>query len=149
MDALYLNPVTAGHFGERFTREDLGYASIDLQRVEPTYGTLEQFRALVREAHARGLRVVLDFINLGFSREHPRFQAAVADRRHPDRKLFMLRERKPEGEWLAFGEGAKGWYPLPDGSTYYSLFGGAERGGLGPDPRRRDGQGRRAGASLC
>ncbi|MFC1746639.1 alpha-amylase family glycosyl hydrolase, partial [Candidatus Riflebacteria bacterium] len=128
--ALYLNPVTAANFHDRFTREDLGYAAIDLKRVEPSYGTIADFKGLVQKAHQKNIRIIIDFINLGVSRKHPYFLEAVNDPASRYCRFFMIRDKKPAGRWLAYGNKAKGWYPLPDGRYYYSLFGGEKNGGL-------------------
>ena len=51
-----------------------GYDVIDYRAVERDYGTVEDMRALVREAHARGIAVIVDFPINHTSREHPWFQ---------------------------------------------------------------------------
>ncbi len=130
VNVLYLNPVFKAQFHSHFSREDLGYAALDLKQVEPSYGTIEDFRHLVSQAHKRGLKVMMDFINLGFSSQNEWFVNAAKDPHSPWADFFLIRSPKPEGQWLAYGEGAKGWYSLGDGRYYYSLFGSAESGGL-------------------
>ena len=54
------------------------YDVTDYRGVHPDYGTLDDARALVREAHARGIAVIVDLVVNHSSREHPWFRAAVA-----------------------------------------------------------------------
>lgn len=71
--ALWLNPVFQSPFG------DAGYDVSDFLRVAPRYGTNADLRRLFREAHKRGLRVVLDLVAGHTSIDHPWFQASRAD----------------------------------------------------------------------
>lgn len=67
-DTIWLSPVT------RAAEGDYGYAVVDYFDVRPAYGTREDLRALVRAAHARGMRVVMDFVPNHSSDEHPYFR---------------------------------------------------------------------------
>lgn len=60
-----------------------GYHATDYFSVNPRLGTLNDVRELVNQAHQRGMRVLLDFVANHWSRQHPTFQAALADR-HSD-----------------------------------------------------------------
>jgi glycosidase len=71
--AIWLAPVTKtlpNHFG---------YEVTDYLDVRPEYGTIEDLRALVEAAHARGIRVLLDVVPNHTSVRHPWFQAAERD----------------------------------------------------------------------
>ena len=57
---------------------DGGYDVADPCDVDPMFGTLADFDALVAEAHARGIRVTVDIVPNHFSDQHPWFQAALA-----------------------------------------------------------------------
>ncbi len=67
-----------------------GYDATDYVRIEPRLGTLEDFRALVAEAHAAGLHVILDFVANHCSDRHPLFQRALSDPVGPERGLFKF-----------------------------------------------------------
>jgi maltose alpha-D-glucosyltransferase/alpha-amylase len=69
--------------------KDDGYDIAEHYGVDPQYGTLEDFKALVAEAHARGLRVITDLVLNHTSDEHPWFQAARADRASPFRDYYV------------------------------------------------------------
>ncbi|HEX6634387.1 MAG TPA: alpha-amylase family glycosyl hydrolase, partial [Usitatibacter sp.] len=55
---------------------DDGYDVADYRNVHPAYGTRQDFRRFVREAHARGLRVITELVVNHTSEQHPWFQAA-------------------------------------------------------------------------
>jgi cyclomaltodextrinase len=73
-NTLWLSPVTVPAPG------DFGYAVIDYSRPNPDYGSEEDFRALVSEAHQRGIRVLIDFVPNHTSDLHPFF----LDGKHDD-----------------------------------------------------------------
>ncbi|HSM58203.1 MAG TPA: alpha-amylase family glycosyl hydrolase [Candidatus Sulfomarinibacteraceae bacterium] len=60
-----------------------GYHATDYFKVDPGLGTLDDIRELVQEAHARGIRVLLDFVANHWGRGHPTFQEAIRDRHSP------------------------------------------------------------------
>ena len=71
--ALWLAPITGsipGHFG---------YEVTEYFNVRPEYGTLDDFKRMVDEAHARGIRVLLDFVPNHTSIEHPYYRGAERD----------------------------------------------------------------------
>src|SRR5690349_2681848 len=55
---------------------DDGYDVADYRAVHPAYGSIDDFRTFVREAHARGLRVAAEMVINHTSDQHPWFQAA-------------------------------------------------------------------------
>ncbi|MCI1641471.1 MAG: alpha-amylase family glycosyl hydrolase [Actinomyces sp.] len=71
-DAIWLNPSYPS------PQRDLGYDIADYRSVDPAYGTLADFDAVVAEAHELGLRVVMDIVTNHCSVEHPWFQSALA-----------------------------------------------------------------------
>jgi maltose alpha-D-glucosyltransferase / alpha-amylase len=68
---------------------DDGYDIADYYKVNPDYGTVEDFRAFLEAAHARGLRVIVDLVMNHTSDQHPWFQAARADRSSPYRDYYV------------------------------------------------------------
>lgn len=69
VDALWLSPILATD-----DPSSISYSVIDYTRVRPDFGTLEEVRTLVREAHARGMKVLMDFVPNHSSVEHPWFK---------------------------------------------------------------------------
>jgi maltose alpha-D-glucosyltransferase/alpha-amylase len=68
---------------------DGGYDIADFRGVHPDFGTLDDLRTLLREAHARGLRVIADLVLNHTASQHPWFQAARRDRRSPFRDYYV------------------------------------------------------------
>jgi cyclomaltodextrinase len=67
-----------------------GYDATDLSRVEPRLGGEEALSAVIHEAHARGIRVLLDLVCNHVSHQHPFFIAAKADPGSPYRDWFYF-----------------------------------------------------------
>lgn len=94
-----------------------GYDATDYYSVNPEYGTMEDFKRLLDEAHARGMRVIIDLMLNHTSREHPWFVEA----QNPD---------SPYRDWYIWAEEPQGrgpdgqvvWHPAPSGGYYYGLF---------------------------
>jgi alpha-glucosidase len=90
---------------------DFGYDVTDHCGVHPLFGRLEDFDALLEAAHARGLRIVLDFIPNHTSDQHPWFTESRASRDAARRDWYIWRDPGPDGgppnNWLsAFGGSA-------------------------------------------
>lgn len=83
ISGLWLMPITAS------SDHDHGYATTDFRAIEPDYGTLADFDELVREAHKRGIGIVMDYVINHASWSFPPFQRAVADRSSPWRSWFV------------------------------------------------------------
>lgn len=56
-----------------------GYDATDLFSIEPRLGSLDEFRELIRDAHHKGIRILLDLVPNHISNEHPIFQEAIRD----------------------------------------------------------------------
>ncbi|MFI6675410.1 glycoside hydrolase family 13 protein [Kribbella sp. NPDC050470] len=105
---------------------DGGYDVSDYRDINPEFGTLADADALIAEAHALGIRILIDLVPNHCSWEHPWFKAALAaGKGSPERDLFWFRDGKPGGlpptNWpAAFGGGA--WQQIDDGQWYLHLF---------------------------
>ncbi len=97
-----------------------GYDVTDYYHVDPHYGTDEDFRNLVQEAHRRGIHVIVDFVPNHSSSEHPFFQSALHDPASPYRAFYRWSRTNPNqpGPW-----GQVAWHksPLRD-EYYYGVF---------------------------
>jgi glycosidase len=93
-----------------------GYDVANYYRVDREYGTNEDFRRLVAEAHRRGIRVLVDLVLNHASSEHPFFQAALQDSSSPYRHWFRWSATKPPatGPW-----GQVVWHRSPVRDEYY------------------------------
>ena len=89
---------------------DHGYDVSNYVDVDPRFGTLEDFDALVADAHALGLRVLIDVVPNHTSDQHPWFRSALADPDGPDRARYVFRPGRdggPPNNWTsAFGGSA-------------------------------------------
>jgi len=83
---------------------DDGYDIADYYNIHPDYGTLDDFRMFLAEAHARGLRVIADLVLNHTSDQHAWFQAARADRNSPYRDYYVWSDtdQKYSGTRLIF-----------------------------------------------
>jgi glycosidase len=92
-----------------------GYDVSDYYRVEPAYGTNDDFKRLVAEAHRRGIRVLVDMVLNHASSEHPSFQAALRDTASPYRAWYRFSPTAlGKGPW-----GAEAWHRSPVRDEYY------------------------------
>lgn len=108
----------------RSPQQDLGYDVSDYDDVAPEYGTMDDVRRLVDEAHARGLRVVADMVLNHTSIEHPWFKESRSSRTNPKRNWYLWRPgRKPGGKappnnWRSL-VGPRGWHWDPRTEEWY------------------------------
>ena len=99
-----------------------GYDVVDYYHVDPRYGTDDDFRSLVREAHRRGIHVIVDFVPNHSSSEHPFFQEALRSTASPYRGWYRWSSTPPSqtGPW-----GQEIWHKSPiRNEYYYGLFWG-------------------------
>ncbi|MCW4385873.1 alpha-amylase family glycosyl hydrolase [Salinibacterium sp. SYSU T00001] len=91
-------------------RRDNGYDVTDYYGVDPRMGTLEDFQRLTTEAHARGIRVMVDLVAHHTSEKHPWFEAARADRgsRFHDYYVWSYEEPTTSPEESVFPEEERG-----------------------------------------
>ncbi|MEV4317794.1 glycoside hydrolase family 13 protein [Actinocrispum sp. NPDC049592] len=117
IDALWLTPFYVSPMA------DHGYDVADPRDVDPLFGDLEKFDALVKEAHERGIRVTIDLVPNHSSDQHPWFAEAVeAAPGTPARDRYWFRtSNHPPNNWTSIF-GGSAWSQLPDGDWYLHLF---------------------------
>jgi alpha-amylase len=93
-----------------------GYDVTDYYHVDPRYGTDEDFRELIRAAHKRGIRIIVDFVPNHSSSDHPWFQSALNDPASPYRSWYRWSSVNPNqpGPW-----GQVAWHKSPVRDEYY------------------------------
>jgi alpha-glucosidase len=109
---------------------DGGYDVADYTGVEPLFGTLDEFDRLLAEAHARSLRVILDFVPNHTSDRHPWFRASRGSHRDPKRDWYLWRDPAPDGgpptNWLSEFGGPAWTLDEATGQYYYHAFASAQ-----------------------
>ncbi len=93
-----------------------GYDVTDYRTIEADYGTNQDFLRLMDEAHARGIRVIVDYPLNHVSVEHEWFVDAASDPESPYRDWFIFEDEDPgyTGPW-----GQQVWHQNPHGDGYY------------------------------
>ena len=86
VDAIWISPIYPSPMA------DFGYDVSDYTGIDPLFGTMDDFDALLSAAHARRLRVVLDFVPNHTSDEHPWFVASRSSRRDARRDWYLWRD---------------------------------------------------------
>ena len=92
VDAIWISPFYPSPMA------DFGYDVADYCGVDPIFGTLQDFDSLLAAAHAKGLKVLIDFVPNHTSDQHPWFLESRASRSTPKRDWYLWRDRKPHGE---------------------------------------------------
>jgi alpha-glucosidase len=99
VDAIWLSPIF------RSPMKDFGYDVADYRDVDPLFGTLADLDGLIADAHARGLKVLLDWVPNHTSDQHAWFRESRASRQSAKRGWYVWRDpaagRRPPNNWLA------------------------------------------------
>ena len=89
--AVWLSPVT------RSPNRDWGYDVSDYRDIDPSFGTLDDLDTLVREAAARGIRILMDLVPNHTSDQHAWFVDALSGRGSTYRDYYVWADPKPDG----------------------------------------------------
>jgi oligo-1,6-glucosidase/alpha-glucosidase len=108
VDAIWLSPIFPSPMA------DFGYDVADYCGVEPMFGDLASFDRLLAAVHARGLKLLLDFVPNHSSDRHPWFVESRSSRGNPKRDWYIWRDAAPDGgppnNWISdFGGSAWQW----------------------------------------
>ncbi|MEJ1159129.1 alpha-amylase family glycosyl hydrolase [Prosthecomicrobium sp. N25] len=116
VDAVWLTPFYPSPMA------DFGYDVADYVGVDPVYGTLADFDAMLAALRDRGIRTVLDLVPNHTSDRHPWFVESCASRTSPRRAWYVWRDAAPDGglpnNWLS-QSGASAWTFDPATGQYY------------------------------
>ena len=120
VDAIWLSPIYPS------PQVDFGYDITDMRGIDPSCGTLEDFLELLEGAHARGLKLLLDFVPAHTSDRHPWFLESRQGRENPRADWYVWADAAPDGcapnNWLSsFGGTAWAWEPRR-AQYYYHPF---------------------------
>jgi alpha-glucosidase len=112
VDAIWISPFYPSPMA------DFGYDVSDYTGVDPLFGTMEDFDALLAAAHSKKLRVILDFVPNHSSDQHPWFLESKTSRDNPKHDWYLWRDAAPPGD---------DWRPGPERvpNNWMSQFGGS------------------------
>ncbi|WP_408907191.1 glycoside hydrolase family 13 protein [Streptomyces cavernicola] len=122
VDAVWLSPFYPSEL------KDGGYDVADFRDVDPRLGTLDDFDAMVAEAHGLGIKVIVDIVPNHSSDQHVWFQEALkSPPGSAARDRYVFRDGRgehgelPPTDWEA-NFGGNAWRRVPDGQWYLHLF---------------------------
>src|SRR6202023_2848481 len=120
VDAVWLSPIFPSPMA------DFGYDISDYTGVDPLFGTMEDFDALVSAAHAGGLKLILDLVPNHTSDQHPWFIESRASRDNPKRDWYTgpepAADGRPPNNWLSEFGGSAWRYDAATRQYYYHAF---------------------------
>lgn len=118
--AIWLSPIYPSPMA------DFGYDVADYTGIEPIFGTLDDFDRLVDEAHARNLKIILDFVPNHTSERHPWFQESRSSRDDPKRDWYIWadpgKDGGPPNNWQSVFGGPAWELDEKTGQYYYHAF---------------------------
>jgi len=120
VDALWLSPIFTSPMA------DFGYDVSDYCGIDPLFGRMADFDALLNDAHARGIKVVLDFVPNHSSDRHPWFIESGSSRNNPKRDWYIWRDPASDGgppnNWLSEFGGRAWTFDEKTKQYYYHAF---------------------------
>lgn len=120
IDAIWISPIFPSPMA------DFGYDVADYCDVDPCFGTLADFDELLAQVHARGLKLLLDFVPNHTSDRHPWFVESRASRDNPKRDWYLWRDPAPDGgppnNWISDFGGAAWEWDEASGQYYCHAF---------------------------
>jgi len=119
IDAIWLTPINPS------PDVDCGYDITNYTDIDPQYGTMEDFEELIREAHGRNMKVVMDLVLNHTSDRHPWFIESKSSKKSPKRDWHIWREERNDGppnNWESIFGGAAWEYDSNTDMYYYHTF---------------------------
>jgi oligo-1,6-glucosidase len=126
VDVIWLSPVYPS------PQDDAGYDIRDYQDIDPVFGTLADFDALLAAVHRHGMKLIMDVVVNHTSDEHPWFVESRSRRDSPKRDWYWWRPARPglpvggpgaePTNWRSFFSGPAWEFDEPTGEYYLHLF---------------------------
>jgi alpha-glucosidase len=120
IDAIWISPIYPSPM------QDFGYDVADYCNIDPIFGNLDSFDALIAEAHALGLKIILDFVPNHTSALHPWFLASRSSRDDPKRDWYIWRDPAKDGgppnNWLSHFGGNAWTFVAHTGQYFYHAY---------------------------
>jgi len=118
-DAIWLCPVYDS------PNDDNGYDIRDYYSIMEEFGTMEDFDHLLKEVHARGMKLIMDLVANHSSDEHAWFVESRSSKDNPKRDYYIWRDGKgdnPPNNWSSFFSGSAWKYDEETSQWYLHLF---------------------------
>lgn len=121
IDAIWLSPINPSPMF------DFGYDVSDYTDIDPTFGNLKDFKRLLKEAHSRGIKIVLDFVPNHTSHLHKWFVESRSSKDNPKRDWYIWEDKgsfkggRPNNWQSVFGGPAWEWDDKTE-QFYYHHF---------------------------
>jgi alpha-glucosidase len=120
VDAIWLSPIF------RSPMQDFGYDVADYCEIDPLFGTMAEFDALLKAVHAHELKLLLDLVPNHTSSDHPWFVESRSSRTNPKRDWYLWRDPATGGgapnNWLSEFGGSAWTYDRTTRQYYYHAF---------------------------
>ncbi len=119
VDVIWLSPIY------RSPQIDNGYDISDYRDIDPMFGTLAEFDALLAKVHDLGMKLVMDLVVNHTSDEHPWFVESRSSRDNPKRDWYIWRDARDGAEpnnWGSFFSGPAWTWDEATGQYYLHLF---------------------------
>ncbi|EOR22063.1 alpha,alpha-phosphotrehalase [Niallia nealsonii AAU1] len=120
VDVLWLTPIYAS------PQKDNGYDISDYYSIHHEYGKMEDFDQLLKEAHQKGLKIIMDIVVNHTSTEHEWFKQAASSKDNPYRDFYIWKDGKEDGReptnWQSKFGGNAWQYDEKTGQYYLHLF---------------------------
>jgi oligo-1,6-glucosidase/alpha-glucosidase len=120
VDAVWLSPIFPSPMA------DFGYDVADYCGIESMFGDMAAFDALLEAVHARGLKLLLDFVPNHSSDQHAWFRESRSSRDNPKRDWYIWRDAAPDGgppnNWISDFGGSSWEWDEATGQYYLHAF---------------------------
>ncbi len=120
VDAVWLSPIY------KSPNDDNGYDISDYRDIQEDFGTLDDFKELVKGLHDRGLKLIMDLVVNHTSDEHMWFKESRKSKDNPYRDYYFWRkgksDKKPPNNWMSNFVGPAWEYDKTTDEYYLHLF---------------------------
>jgi len=120
VDAIWISPFFTSPMA------DFGYDVADYCGIDPIFGSLSDAETLIKAAHQRGIRVMIDLVFNHSSEQHPWFEESRRSRDNAKADWYIWADPKPDGSvpnnWLSFFGGSAWTWDERRGQYYYHTF---------------------------
>ncbi|KAM9903554.1 hypothetical protein OXX69_007892 [Metschnikowia pulcherrima] len=124
VDVIWLSPMFDS------PQDDMGYDISDYESVYPKYGTMEDMDILIKEVHARGMRLILDLVINHTSSAHKWFEESRSSKTNPKRDWYVWKparydeqgNRQPPNNWITYFSESAWEYDEKTDEYYLHMF---------------------------